>query len=336
MEQFKFNSVKTQTNFSIDFSELNTRTYVQWGANNLAPYALRDIVDNSPTLKAIISRSQEFTKGNGIEIQSETDIDYDLVSAIIDDLWYYNGFALKLYFTPLGEISNVRYVDFRNIRLDKDLTYAYELDIYNGVIKSNTKKYRLYYPSEQIDSEFIQIFYYKTNQFTNIYPTPTYNSILRQAATEAQIGDFHYNTILNNFMVNAIVNFNNGVPEEEQMRAIEARLNEKFCGSKNSARLMVSFNESKEQAVTTERLSDDNFDKKYTVLSNDIRKSIFVAMGAIPALFGDAESKGFNTVEFQDTFKLYNRTSIKPKQDIIKNQLKKLSIYVEFIPFSIE
>lgn len=334
--KIQLNSVKTQTNFSIDFQEVNTRSYVWWGSNNLAPYALRDIVDNSPTLKAIISRSQEFTKGNDITIESNTDIDYDIVSAIIDDLWYYNGFALKIYFTPLGDVANIRYVDFRNIRVDKDFQYAYELEIHNGIIRTNPKKYKLFESIDKVGDADVQILYYKTNLFTNIYPTPTYNSVLRQAATEAQIGDFHYNTILNNFMANAIINFNNGIPDEETSRIIEQRLNDKFTGSKNSARLLVSFNDSKEQAVTIERIQDDNFDKKYTVLSNDIRKSIFVAMGAIPALFGDAESKGFNSVEFQDTFKLYNRTSIKPKQDIIKNQLKKLNVYAQFVPFTLE
>lgn len=332
MSNIKLNSIKTQTNFAIDFSEINTRTYVQWGANNLAPFALRDVVDNSPTLKAIVSRSQEFTKGNSITIDKILDL--DVLNAVIDDIWYYNGFCLKLYYNSLRELSEIRYCDFRTIRLDKENEYAYELDIHNGLIRNNTKKYKLW--DGNVGDDFVQIFYYKNNPFTNIYPTPAYNSVVRQAATEAQIGDFHYNTILNNFMVNAIVNFNNGVPDEETSKIIEQRLNDKFTGSKNSARLLVSFNESQDQAVTIERLNDDNFDKKYTVLSNDIRRAIFVSMGAIPALFGDIQATGFNTIEFNDSFKLYNRTSIKPKQDIIKNQFKKLGINVEFEQFSLE
>lgn len=332
----QLSSIKTQTNFSIDFSERDTRTYVRWGDNNLAPYALRDVVDNSPTLKAIISRSQEFTKGNEISSDSNK-ISVETIEAIIDDLWYYNGFSLLLYYNLLGELVNTEYVDYRTVRVDKDLDYAYILEIENGIVKNNTKKIKLW-SGDQLDSRdhYVQLFYYKTNKFTNIYPTPTYASVIRYAATEAQIGDFHYNTIKNNFMVNAIINFNNGIPEEDQQIAIENRLNQKFTGSSNAARLLVSFNDSKDQAVTVERLGDDNFDKKYTVLTRDIRRIIFVSMGAIPALFGDIQSTGFNSVEFEESFKLINRTSIKPKQDIIINQLKKLNINVTIKRFSLE
>lgn len=84
------------------------------------------------------------------------------------------------------------------------------------------------------------------------------------------------NSILNNFAGSAVINFNNGVPTEDVQKDIERKVNEKFGGADNAGRTLVSFNDNKDSAVTIERLTDDNQDKKYQSLRKDTYNEIFI------------------------------------------------------------
>ena len=63
----------------------------------------------------------------------------------------------------------------------------------------------------------------------------------------------------------------------------------------------------------------EDFGERYKALSDHSRNQIFCAFRAIPLLFGfTADTNvGFSTDEFEQSFKLYNRTQIRPIQRLI-------------------
>lgn len=139
-------------------------------------------------------------------------------------------------------------------------------------------------------------------------------------------------------MGNLIINFNNGEPTDEIREEIERNINEKFSGYQNAGRILISYNADEANKTTIERLDSDDFDEKYQSLSERTRDQIFCAFRANPSLFGLNYSSGFNENEFNEAFKLYNRTFVRPIQSEICDSFDKIfgiknSITIE--PFSL-
>ena len=140
-------------------------------------------------------------------------------------------------------------------------------------------------------------------------------------------------------MGNCIINFNNGVPTDEAQEEMEININEKFSGASNAGRILMSFNDSEANNTSIERVDSDDFDEKYQALAERSKTEIFTAFRANPVLFGINYSSGFNENEFNEAFKLYNRTVIKPIQKDIIDTFDKIfntksSITIK--PFSLE
>lgn len=140
-------------------------------------------------------------------------------------------------------------------------------------------------------------------------------------------------------MVNGILNFNNADNvSQENKEEIERAINDKFSGVRNAGRLMLSWNPDKEHGVEFQRLTDDQFDKKYEALAESTRENLFISMRAIPVLFGLSIQTGFNTQEYEEAFRLYNRTAIRPKQAEITRVFDKIfntQNSITFDPFTL-
>ena len=103
---------------------------------------------------------------------------------------------------------------------------------------------------------------------------------------------------------------------------------------------MCSWNNSKANAVTVEKLETEDFGEKYQALASHSRQQIYTAFRAIPLLFGLTSeiSTGFSTEEFEQSFKLYNRTQIRPVQRLIADTFDKIfgqKGVLNIVPFSL-
>lgn len=139
-------------------------------------------------------------------------------------------------------------------------------------------------------------------------------------------------------MGNIIFNFDGYDPTDEEMEIIERSTVEKFTDPENAGRIVVAFNRDKETGIRIERIPEDSFDEKYKALAESTRENLFIAMRAIPVLFGLTVQTGFNTQEYEEAFMLYNRTAVIPKQNEITTVFNKLfntTQSVIFTPFSL-
>ena len=197
------------------------------------------------------------------------------------------------------------------------------------------------YPKFNLDdSNPTSIFYYKGNKTRGTYPTPLYNAAITSCELEKKINQFHLSEINNNFLTSKIINFNSGVPDDDLKNEIERNLNEKFSGSENAGRILISFNNNKDSETTVADIPQDEFGERYDSLAKRSTSQIFTAFRATPNLFGlPTETTGFNQQEFSEAFKLYNRTAVKPIQKVIVDTFDKIfgvdgSITIE--PFNLE
>lgn len=140
-------------------------------------------------------------------------------------------------------------------------------------------------------------------------------------------------------MGSVIVNLNNGTPTDEQQDEIEKLFNEKFCGKENASRMVISYADDKEHQTTIEKIDTEDFSERYKTLADRSQKCIFTAFRCTPTLCGiPTENNGFSAEQYNEQFKLFNRTTIRPVQKMIIRELNKIfgEEYFEITPFTID
>lgn len=313
-----------------------------WGDNNIYPEYLLGLYKDVPTLGSIINGNIDYIVGDEIRIGAvdfqdqkmnpEGETITEQCRNIAHDYEVFGGFALMVRRNVNGGVAAVDYIDLRFLRLNKtgDVFYYSEKWTENG--KKDVRMYPAFIPDldwasldDAAREEHAASILYVKRGHTQVYPMPIYGPAVKACEIERCIDDFHLNSIENGFTASMIVNFNNGVPTDQQQDEIEEEVNEKFSGHQNAGRIMCSFNPDKESAATFEVPDVKDFGERYNALAKHSRQQIFTSFRAIPALFGlMSESTGFNTQEFEQSFKLYNRTQIRPVQRLIADAYDKI------------
>lgn len=325
--------------------EYNGKPYLNYGNDNRFPQYLWDLYLRSALLQSIVNGITDYTTGNTIiysdninltEANKEGETLSDIIKKITIDYLIFGGFALQVIFNKLGEISELYWLDFRNIRMNKEGNKVY----YSSDWVRHANDYVTYDVFNPNNRKGSSVLYFKGHLTRGVYPIPRYNGALSAIETSCEISKFHLNSIQNNFTGNFIINFNNGQPDTVIQEDIERKIKEKFTGADNAGKFLVAFNDNKDSAVTVERIQDDNFDEKYKQLRQDTFKEIFIAFRAIPQLFGySLEGTGFNKQEFTEAYQLFNQTTIVPIQkDLIRvfNKIFGIEDSIKFVPFKIE
>lgn len=327
----------------------SSKPYLNYGENNQFPNYLWELYLRSALLQSIINGTADYAVGDEIVFGSEADIQRlknnanqdgetleDIIKKITTDYLIFGGFAMQIIYNKVQEISEIYWLDFRNVRCNKEGDKVY----YSEDWVRHANDYVAYDVFNPNNKRGTSVFYFKGHISRGVYPIPRYNGALSAIETSTEISKFHLNSILNNFSGNFIINFNNGQPSDDVQEEIERKLKAKFSGADNAGKFMVSFNDSKDNGVTVERIQDDNFDKKYEALRTSTFKEIFIAFRAIPQLFGySLEGTGFNKQEFDEAFSLYNKTTVEPIQkDIIRsfNKIFGIEDSLTIIPFKLE
>jgi hypothetical protein len=144
---------------------------------------------------------------------------------------------------------------------------------------------------------------------------------------DSEIANFHLNSVKNGFVAGFMFNFFNGQPTEEEQETIEARIESKFCGTDNANRILLNFNDSKEQAVEVLPLGSNDFDARFDILNKTVQQEIFSGHRVVdPALFGIKEDGVFATrTQVRDSYELFKNTYVRARQDFIMNVFNELA-----------
>ena len=325
------------------------KPYLNYGVDNRFPNYLWDLYMRSALLQSIVNGTADYANGNGITYAENANVQRlakvankdgetleDIVKKITIDYLVFGGFAFQVIYNKMGEIGEIYWLDFRNCRRSKDGDKIYYSE--DWIKHANDYiEYDVFDPEKKDKS---QVFYFKGHISRGIYPVPRYNGALSAIETSTEISKFHLNSILNNFSGNFIINMNSGIPSEDVQDEIERKIKAKFTGADNAGKFLVAFNDSKENAVSVERIQDDNFDKKYESLRTDTYKEIFIAFRCIPQIIGfSLEGTGFNKQEFMEAYELYNRTVVKPIQADLERTFDRvfgIENSMKIIPFTLE
>lgn len=311
---------------SANEKEIRGVDFIGWGDNNKYPQYIFGLMKDVTIFRTIVQGIADYVVGDGVTpntmLLSPEEAE-DLVRRLALDYALYGGFAIDVERSKEKKVAKLYHLDFQNVRSDKKnefLWYSTEWDKSAGRAKA-TK-----YPRFRSDSiELSSIFYFKNNNFQT-YPMPP---IMGDAAVAVEtikaISDYHFNNLENGFASPTIINFNNGMPTDEQKKEIEENITEKFTGVQNAGRTVIAFNDDKDHQTTIAKIPSDDFDKKYETLRENSREVLFASYKATPALFGiPTDNKGFAEEQYEEQFKLFNRTVIRPIQKNICNAVDKI------------
>jgi hypothetical protein len=334
------------------FLEKKNQNIVYFGVDNIYPFELIDLYNDSSTHNAIINGKVGYTVGNGLYSEdlatkkwlSFANIDEDwtsLLKRISLDYELFNGYAIEVIKTGVG--NQYHHIDFANIRvgLDGGLQYSDEWITDKGLRNGKPKIQYLdrYNPKDQEQKRGI-IYHVDYRPNLKYYPLPVYVGSLAEIKTDVQIGDYWLNEVKNGFVGGTLIQHNNGVPETQaEAKEFEETFQDKF-GKATGTKIVHLFAPSKENGSEISNLNGNDLHERYLEMSNRVKESIFIGHRVTnPILFGVKEAGQLGARNELDlAYEIFTNTYIAERQNTLLRTIKKLAFYeiqksdIEIIP----
>jgi hypothetical protein len=341
----KVSFVNLSTYTSPQIVESKSKQWVEFGADNNYFQFLIDRFNGSATNNACVNGISQMIYGKGLDAtdSSKKPESYarmislfkkDVVRQLAYDLKLTGQCAIQIiYSKDKQSIAKVEHLPIETLRAEKCVegdkqvqAYYYHPDWANA--KPSDKPLRI--PSFGVSNtpQPIEILYVKPYVAgMYYYSTPDYQGGLQYAELEEEISNYHLNNIMNGLAPSMLINFNNGVPDEEKQSLIESKIQAKFQGSSNAGKFILAFNDDKETAadITPVQLSDAH--NQYQFLSDESQSKIMVSHRIIsPMLLGIKDSTGLgnNADELQTASILMHNTVIVPFQELLTDAFDKI------------
>jgi len=153
---------------------------------------------------------------------------------------------------------------------------------------------------------------------------------LQYSELEEEISNYHLNNIMNGLAPSMLINFNNGVPNEEQRRLIENKIYEKFSGTSNAGKFILSFNDNADAQANIEPVQLSDAHNQYQFLSDESSRKILVSHRIVsPMLLGIKDNTGLgnNAEELKTASILMDNTVIRPFQNLLIDAFDQILAY---------
>lgn len=307
---------------------------VQWGPGDKYPGYILNLYDTCPTLRSVIGGCVDFIVGDDVfflgDPAAKMNKDGDTPAKVVRQLALsqerLGGIAIEVVRSKSGDPVQTYPLDASTVRSNKDNTVFWYSKKWG---KADPQPVRIPAFMPSLKDEWMQldedarneaassILYIKSDPM-HTYPVPCFNAAIKDCETERAISDYFMNTLDNGFAASAIINFLNGIPDDETKKEIEKDIMEKFGGHANAGRIAVNFAPGKDNMAIVQTLKAEDFGERYEALQKHCRQQIFTSFRASPVLFGiPTENNGFAADNYTDAFKLFNRTHVRPIQRMI-------------------
>lgn len=302
------------------FEEKKGRNYVEFGDRNNYSNYLISLYGESPKHGAIVKGKVNYIFGKGFEDVDKKANSHGetwnqiLKRSILDDELH-GGFYLQVLWNALGNIADVFHVEFQKVRASKDLKKFYIKDDWE--LSDFKEKAREYPAFNMNDRSGVQILFVKQyNPKSDVYPLPSYFQGLNYIESDIQVSRHILGNAKHNFVATKLINFNNGLPQEEEQEEVERDLKRKFANH-DGDRVVIAFNPSKENAVDIVDLGETSLTKEdFTNVNNLIQQEIFACHQVTsPMLFGiKTEGQLGGRSEIRDAYQIFQNTYVNERQ----------------------
>jgi hypothetical protein len=324
------------------FKEIKSKEFIYYGEKNDYPEYLLRLYNNSAKHNAIVTGKVDYTCGNGWECKSDSLIDKAKIYGIIDkvnssqesldeltkklstDLYLFGGYYLQVIWSKAtDEVAELYHIDYSKVRTNNDNTLFFVSDewIKNG--STNSRPVYETYPAFDANNRVgTQILYFKEYRAgLNTYSLPDYRGAINYIELDICISEYHLNSINNGMFSSKLINFPNGIVSEEEEARIEKMMNNKFAGSRNAGKFMLSFTDGVDKKPEVIDLSGTELDKHFDLLNKTVQQEIFsghkVTSGMLFGIKTEGQLGGRN--ELREASELFQNTYINAKQKSIES-----------------
>ncbi len=350
-------NINLETSTSPTIQEVRGRDWIEYGTDdgnwrNLYPQFLIDLYYSSSISAAIINATAEMIAGEALIIKDEDDRDlearvklenfinrangneslHEVIKKLSFDFKLQGAFALNIVWSKdRTQIAEIYHVAVEKIRCARPDEFGKTPGYYISSDWSNTRQHKPYYvPAFNTNDRTSanQIMYsglYSPNM--NSYFTPDYVSCNNWALIDSRVSEYHLNNISNGFAGSFMISFANGIPTQEERIQIEQSLTDKFCSETNAGKFVLTFSDDKTRTPEITPISTSDLDKSYLALQELLTSNILSGHRVTSkTLMGIDSTNGFssNTDELINAADFYRQTVIKPFQDQLVKQLRKI------------
>ena len=345
VQQGKIHVVNLSSYTRPEINERYNQEWIEYGDDNNYFQYLIDRYNGSPTNNAAINGIAEMVYGKGLDAVDSIDkpeeykelkelFTKDCMKKICYDYKMMGQAALQIiYSKDRSRIVQVEHIPVETLRAEKVdkqgiIKHYYYAKDWSEIKGSKVPK-RI--PAFGTSNSGLEILYIKPYRAGFYYYSPVdYQGGLQYAELEEEIANYHINNIQNGLAPSMLINFNNGVPTEEQRELIERSIQEKFSGSSNAGRFILAFNDSKDLAASIEPVILSDAHEQYKFLSDESMRKVMVSHRIVsPMLVGIKDNTGLgnNAEELQTASILMDNTVIRPMQVTILDELEKILDY---------
>jgi hypothetical protein len=326
-----------------EIKEVANKGWVEYGDDNNYFQYLIDRYNGSPTNNAIINGiiDMVYGKGLGATDAAQKPDEYAMmmslfskqtVSRVCSDFKMMGNAAFQvIYNKDHSKIVKVEHIPVETLRAERanekgDIPAYYYAKSWDAVKARKEEPVRI--DAFGMSNNGIEILYIKPYKAGYYYYAPTdYQGSLPYADLEEEVANYHINNIKNGLAPSMLVNFNNGIPTEEDQTLIERRIADKFSGSSNAGRFILAFNDNKELAATIEPVQLSDASDQYQFLSTECTQKIMVGHRVTsPMLLGIKDNSGLgnNAEELKTASILFDNIVIRPLQEMILDAIEQI------------
>jgi hypothetical protein len=313
---------------------------VEFGEDNNYFQFIIDRYVNSTTNSSVINNVSRLIYGRGLSAldankkpneyaQMMALFNADCIRKIVLDRKMFGQFAMQVHYDKAHKkILKAYHIPVNLLRAEKCNKDGEIEGYYYSDNWEDTKKYvpkRI--PAFGYSNEQVEILYSKPYAVgMKYYALPDYQGGLPYAKLEEEIADYLINEVQNGFSGRVVINFNNGVPTEEQQQIITGKVNSQLTGP-GGKKVIIGFNANQESKTTVDQMPVNDAPDLYNSLSEECVKKIMLAHNVTsPLLFGLGSANGFssNADEIKNASILFDNMVIKPIQDQIIDSFDKI------------
>ena len=319
-------------------SEDKNRDWVNYGDNNDYYSYLIDLYTNSTTNNAIINGVSNMIYGKGLDAldSSRKPNEYASMRSIFSDSCL-RKITLDLKLLGEGSIQ-VLYKDGnvvkgehfprQTLRAEKcnedgEIEAYYYYHNWANLKRSDKPKRIAAFgfgngtePEVKIIKRYVSGYDY--------YCPVDYQGGLAYAELESEVSDYLINDVQNGFSGTKVVNFNNGVPDQEKQIQVKNDVMRKLTGARGE-KVVIAFNNNAESKTTVDDIPLNDAPQHYEYLSNECSNKLIVAHRVTsPLLLGirtENNGLGSNADEIKTAALLFDNITIKPYQDLITDAI---------------
>lgn len=348
-EKHQFNVYGLPTHELPLFREQPGREFVTYGFDNLYGDYLRDLFLGSSIQSAVVNGVSEMIYGEGLDATDREEkpeqwlktqrmleqSDEHLLRQLCFDLKLYGQCYVQVIWNRVRtEIAELRFLPAHSVRCGIADSQGRVDKFFVSPDWSRVRENRyapIEYPAWDSEDRTQAASVYQIKSWTpgiHYYGLPDYVGSTNYIELDREVSSFHLNNIKNGLFPSMMLAFNNGIPSDEERRTIERHVNDKFSGSNNAGRLLISFNDGSDNAPQLTPVNPNDNDGMYEFLATECTTKILAGHRITsPLLFGirgQGDGFGNNAEELRDSFSLFQNTVIKPFQRTLLDGLQPL------------